>query len=167
MDPEVAKQLITVGGTLGGALVGAFASWLVARTNIGGQRAIARDNARRLRREKQVQALLDHIQRSIGIHRQLGQAQSTGQAAKFGELLAELRNESPFLDPIWTAVQDETFDAASKRYLSARGALEGRLVEIYESGKLPSKTEIDPLLLEHTKSALGLHKAAEWYIDRD
>src|SRR5437868_3140371 len=59
MDPEVAKQLITVGGTLGGALVGVLGGWLVARANIAGQRAIADDNARRERRHQRVKGLLD------------------------------------------------------------------------------------------------------------
>jgi len=142
VDPEVARLLTTlvpsvvaVVGTLLGAGVAGYWAMRVARENQQGQRALARDAARRERRERLLSPLLEAALARPGEFLQLSTHLSLGRIGEAAELLDKLARESPVESTAWMVPIGYTVDETITAYVG----LDADCVE--ESAKLLARVK--------------------------
>jgi hypothetical protein len=170
MDPETAKLVAIIAGafTVLGAAVSQIGAALVARYNMATQRATARDNARRERRERQVNALLTIANARANDWHLFQMATAEGDEAKAREVAERLVLErSPYTEVAWRAVSSPQFIAAAEAFIKADRTLGLGIVAAHEAKQSLDGEEIAQLREILEDSIIALNQAAERYIDGD
>lgn len=103
MDPETTRLVVTVAGTLIAAAIGQFGGYRIAQANVGGQRRLAADNARREYRLRQVQPLLDRASRRLARYRTFILAGVDSDKSRLQEAWSHVLEEDPLAEISYVA----------------------------------------------------------------
>lgn len=119
MDPETAKLVVPGLFALGGVLVGGFVSYIVARVNVQGQRAVARDNAIRDDRKRAIGSIRERANRRLTLFRRLVIGTALADST-----LRQVQNQLMFEDALlgdlsFSQTNDAQLDEAINELVSA------------------------------------------------
>jgi hypothetical protein len=165
MDPETAKLVAAITGSAGvlGAIVGAsiaaLSGWIVAKTNMAAQRAIANDTARREWRTQAVRGLLEVANSRPPLYAAIRDIVLRGDTAKFREVQARMVGDQHLLSSAaWPALMGfptsgeiPAFLAAEQDYL--------RIASIALQPVSPAIVDPTPIVLERVTDLAPAHEA--------
>ena len=180
MDPDTARLVAVIAASftlLGGALT-AGSGWLVAQANIRGQRELARMTARRERRERQVQGVLDVVNRRVPLYRELLEAARRGDVPRIQTAWERLLAETVFSDLAWSVAPGSPLYAAVENVHGADLILRSTFERLNREARLQAvaqavgttvalspDVELEAELRGLMEAIAALNRAAEEYIE--
>jgi hypothetical protein len=150
-----------------GARISQAAALLTAKAVVESQRALARDEFGRSRRERQVRALLAAANQRLGTYQELAAAKDAGEVS---DAVKRLGEELLFRELTYTGVADPDVIAAVDKFVEAddtcRGVLSRHVDELrYGSVLSPDAArEFSSAIVPLQKAVMQLNQAADNYV---